>query len=261
MKKLNSLIAAIIFVAISLSPVYGGWSSSSSSSIRSSSSSSWSSSSSKSSGGLSWGSSSSSAPSKSSWGSSSSSASTPNKSSGGSSWNSSSSSDSTPKPSSSSWGSSSTPNNKSYGSSSTDRALASKTVMTPKAQRSDIVNNFKTQNATKYTTTFVTEPTIRPAYVPQVYYVGGMNRTVYYDYNHGGYGYWNAVGTFMLYDALTLEANRHAAYEIHQQNAYNYENGNGGSSILLVLLVTIVALVIIGGTFTIISANSNNTRY
>jgi len=241
MKKLNSLIAAIIFVAISLSPVYGGWSSSSSSSIKPSSSSSWSSSSSKSSGGSSWSSASSSySPSKSS------------------AWGSSSSNATTPKSSSSSWGSSSTPNNKYYGSSSTDRALASKSVISPKVQRADIVANFKTKNATKYTTTFVSEPIVRPAYVPNVYYVGGMNRTVYYDYNHGGYGYWNAVGMFVLYDALSLEAERHAAYQIHQQNAYNYENvGNGGGSIVTIFLVIMLILIVIGVAVAIINTNSN----
>ena len=250
MKKLNSLIAVIVFVALSLSPVYGAWSSSSSSSIRSSSSS-FGSSSSK------------------SWGSSSSSSSSPSRSSSSSCGSSStpkstsSSVDPIPKSTSSSLGYSSTPNNKSYGSSSNDRALASKSAMSPKSQRTDIVSNFKTQNATKYTTTFVSEPTIRPTYVPQVYYVGGMNRTVYYDYNHGGYGYWNAVGTFMLYDALTIEANRHASYQIHQQNSYNYENSNenSGSTILYVFLGIFMIIILIGVFVYIISANNNITRY
>ena len=161
---------------------------SSSSGGRSSSSSS--SSSSRSSSG--WGSSSSSKPS-SSWGSSSSSSSNSKPSS---SWGSSSSSSSNSKPSSS-WGSSSSSTPKPKLSSFA--AAQSKEKLLPKE---DYISKFKQENASKYKTTFDTEPTSRPSYIPPSY----NNQTIVFNSATRGYGYYDALGTFILYDALTHAA-------------------------------------------------------
>ena len=114
--------------------------------------------------------------------------------------------------------------------------------------RSEAVTSFKTQNATKYTTQFTVEPTVRPSYVPTYYTDGGIHRTVYYDYHYGGYGYWNAMNQFIIYDALTQAANQHATQVVY--NTYNndgsVETTSGGSTFLIVLVV-IVAIVVIGG--------------
>jgi hypothetical protein len=108
-------------------------------------------------------------------------------------------------------------------SSSTDRALASKTASNANTKsRADIVNDFKQQNAAKYVNKFDKEPTARPAYIPNSYRDTrtGSTYNVTYNSNTGGYGYWNALGVFILIDALSDAANTHA------NTTNNYYSGN-----------------------------------
>lgn len=76
--------------------------------------------------------------------------------------------------------------------------------------RDEAISAYKTQNASRLTTSFKDEPKIRPAYVPQKTYVGGRETVIVFDRSHGGYGYYDAMGRWMLYDAIHDAAN--AAY-------------------------------------------------
>ena len=180
----------------------------------------------------------------SSWGSSTSKPSAPATSS---TWGSSASKPSAPEASTTSksslWGSSnstktSTANDVKKGSS-TDSALAAKTSMTPETvkKRADVVESFKRDNAQKYSNKFAAEPASRPTYIPQSYSDGGVTRNVYYNYNSGGYGYMNALGTFILYDALT-----HAAYNHADRVVYVDNNATSGYGIFWALFIIVLAI-------------------
>lgn len=69
--------------------------------------------------------------------------------------------------------------------------------------REAAVADFKTKNASTYTSKYTAEPTSRPTHIPTRY----NDRDVIYDRNNGGYGYYSGggpgLGTFMLYDALS----------------------------------------------------------
>jgi len=184
----------------------------------------------------------------SSWGSSTSKPSAP----AASSWGSSASKPSAPAAPSTSkssfWGSSnstktSTVNDVKKGSS-TDSALAAKTSMTPETvkKRSDVVESFKRDNAQTYSNKFANEPASRPTYIPQNYNDGGTTRNIYYNYNSGGYGYMNALGTFILYDALT-----HAAYS-HADRVVYVDNNETSSNVGAVLLWTLLIIGLVIGT-------------
>jgi len=72
--------------------------------------------------------------------------------------------------------------------------------------RDKAVSDWKTKNAAKYKQTptpGAAAPSTRPSHIPQTTSVGGKNVNVTYNVNQGGYGYMNALGTFMLYDAIT----------------------------------------------------------
>jgi len=248
MKKItNILIAAAMLItsafSLNAAPSSYGSSEGSKSSFGSSGSSGGSKSSS-------WGSSTSkpSAPAASSWGSSASKPSAP----AASSWGSSASKPSAPAAPSTSkssfWGSSnstktSTVNDVKKGSS-TDSALAAKTSMTPETvkKRSDVVESFKRDNAQTYSNKFANEPASRPTYIPQNYNDGGTTRNIYYNYNSGGYGYMNALGTFILYDALT-----HAAYS-HADRVVYVDNNETSSNVGAVLLWTLLIIGLVIGT-------------
>jgi len=92
------------------------------------------------------------------------------------------------------------------------------------------VHDFQQKYAPKYTSTFSSEPTTRPSYIPQTTVVGGTTYNIYYDQSHGGYGYWNG-GAWTAYsvvrDAVMLDA------LMHQHNYYygpSYSYGYGAPS-------------------------------
>ena len=88
--------------------------------------------------------------------------------------------------------------------------------------REAAVADFKTKNATKYTSTYISEPATRPSHIPTSYSSGGRSYTVIYNQSYGGYGYWNGggpgLGTFLLYNMMadSLMRDRMMA----QQNYY-----------------------------------------
>ena len=66
---------------------------------------------------------------------------------------------------------------------------------------------FKSRYAKDYTSTFASEPSVRPSYIPGSAYVGGRNVNIMYNPGLGGYGYIHpSLGTWMLFDALANTA-------------------------------------------------------
>ena len=141
---------------------------------------------------------------------------------------SSSSSSSKPSSSSSSWGSSSSNSAKSQTGSVSSSKPNTSTPQTSTRQQSNVevakykaasqsgtvfktreaaVADFKTKNASTYTSKFTSEPTTRPSYIPQTYSQGGVNHTIVYNQSGGGYGYWSGggpgIGSFLLYDMMS----------------------------------------------------------
>lgn len=199
-----------------------------------------------------WGSKSSS--SGSGWGSkssSSSSSSTSSKSSGGG-WGSSSKSSDAPK----GWGTtnSRTPDS---GLSAKDRNLAAKAKASGTLfnSRSDAEKSFRSNPdiQKKYSSTFSSEPSTRPEYIPKTY----QGRDVTYDSSRGGYGYINAMGTWMMYDALTDAMMMNSL--MHQNNyviqtasgelvsTRNSSSSSPASSMLLGLLLGLVIVSVVLG--------------
>lgn len=111
--------------------------------------------------------------------------------------------------------------------------------LTPFKPKEQYVSEFKAQNANKYPTTFSTPPAQRPSYIPQTTVVNNIHYPITYNQSAGGYGFVNALGAFILYDAITDMAvhNYHRDEQAHiqaQQVTYNdYDNSDrSGYSIL-----------------------------
>ena len=73
--------------------------------------------------------------------------------------------------------------------------------------RESAIADFKAKKGSTYTSKYVTEPTTRPRHIPQQYQEGGQSYNITYNSGYGGYGYMNTLGTFMLYDIMTDNAN------------------------------------------------------
>lgn len=65
------------------------------------------------------------------------------------------------------------------------------------------MNEFKSKNASKYPSTFSTQPATRPSYIPPKTTVNGKEREIQYNPTYGGYGFFDDLGKFMIYDAIT----------------------------------------------------------
>ena len=225
MRFIKNIITSLVLVSfLTINTASEGKTSSSSSSRSSSSRSSSSSSSSRS--------------SSSGWGSSSSKAtpSTPSKPS--TSWgsgSSSSSSGSTAKPSTS-WGNSSS-GNSTKPKLSSFAAAQSKEKLLPKEQ---YVSKFKQENASKYPNKFDKEPTTRPVHIPTTY----NNHTVVYNSGMGGYGYVDALGTFILYDALTdmatADYRSYHTYHTTTHSSFAWVYWVCGAILFFILIVALV---------------------
>lgn len=62
---------------------------------------------------------------------------------------------------------------------------------------------FRSRYAQDYASTFATEPSARPSYIPASTFVGGRSVNIMYNPTLGGYGYLHpSLGTWILYDAL-----------------------------------------------------------
>lgn len=154
-------------------------------------------------------------------------------------------------PSSSSWGKSTTTPTKS--SSDASSALKQKQSIAPPKPRSEYVNDFKQKNADKYKNDFKTEPTTRPSYIPQTTVVGGTTVNIIHNPGYGGYGYYNALGAFILFDALTYHAHenysRDVSYYNNQPVVYDNSFGMSFSGFILgvfkffLIIFVIVALL------------------
>jgi hypothetical protein len=192
MKIKNIILASIVGLSLVAEPAFAGYSRSSSSSRSSGFGSSRSSSSASRSSGIS--------NSRSSGWANNSSKSTysnPNRSSGWANNN-------------SSWGNSSkiTPssgNNAYRNPSGADVALRNKSIQTGTRfqTRESAINDFKIKHADKYPTRFVSEPRIRPSYIPSYYTYGGTRYNIIYNPYYGGYGYWGPGHVWMMYDLMT----------------------------------------------------------
>ena len=63
---------------------------------------------------------------------------------------------------------------------------------------------FVGRNSTQYPSRFASQPSARPAHIPQNTRVGGRNVNVAYNAGLGGYGYLHpTLGTWVLYSAMT----------------------------------------------------------
>ena len=98
-----------------------------------------------------------------------------------------------------------------------DTSQQRRSVVPPKPKE-EFVKEFKAKNAGKYPTTFPTQPTQRPSYIPPVTTYNGQSRNIEYNQSRGGYGFFDGLGQFMLYDALT-----NMAFGEHQKETVIYQ--------------------------------------
>lgn len=75
--------------------------------------------------------------------------------------------------------------------------------LTPPKPKNEYVNDFKAKNANKYPTTFDTKPATRPSYIPPTTNYNGTNRPIEYNPATRSYGFFDDLGKFMIYDAIT----------------------------------------------------------
>lgn len=109
-----------------------------------------------------------------------------------------SSSSSKPKPSAS------IPSTPSKAKTAFQVAESRKALIPPKPKpKTDYVNDFKKNNASKYPTTFATPPASRPTYIPPATNYGGRDRNIEYNPQTRSYGFFDDLGKFMIYDAIT----------------------------------------------------------
>jgi hypothetical protein len=121
-------------------------------------------------------------------------------------FSSSSSKPSAVKPSSGFSSSNSKPNNvapKAPAQKSAFEIAQQRKTITPPPPKDIFVNDFKKNNASKYPSTFNTPPATRPSYIPPVINRDGKERKVEYNQETRSYGFFDDLGKFMVYDAIT----------------------------------------------------------
>ncbi len=96
------------------------------------------------------------------------------------------------------------------------------------SNKSQAQSAFRNKYSKQYGSKFASKPSRRPDYIPNSTTVKGRQYPISYNSQYGGYGYLNALGTFVLYDALsdTLMMNR-----LMNQNGYYYGGGMRGGYI------------------------------
>lgn len=129
--------------------------------------------------------------------------------------------------------------------SSTDAALNSKVAAAPPTEsRAKMVDKFVTSKANqeKYQNNFKTEPTTRPAYIPQGYVdTYGAYRYIYYNPMYVGYGYWDMYGHWIMFNAL-----QNAAYaNVNAGWTPGYQYGAGSFILAFILIVGFVIVIAI----------------
>ncbi|MFA6508790.1 MAG: hypothetical protein WCT14_22015 [Treponemataceae bacterium] len=70
------------------------------------------------------------------------------------------------------------------------------------SSKTDAQSAFKDRYGSQYGTKFASEPSARPAWIPQTSTIGGRNVNILYNPSLGGYGYMDSLGRWMLYDAM-----------------------------------------------------------
>lgn len=166
--------------------------------------------------------------------------------------------------SSSSWGSKPASEN-GFSSSKTvpsadtntyNKAKQNGTVFTDK---NTAAASFKEKYNSKYTSTFKTEPKVRPSYIPPVYRDGGNSYNITYNVGHGGYGYTNSLGQWIIYDMMRdsvmrdrymVENNYYTTDQAPTTVVYSNNSGDGLISfvvfIFVIVIIVLIVLAIIG---------------
>jgi hypothetical protein len=98
-----------------------------------------------------------------------------------------------------------------------DTSQQRRSVAPPKPKE-EFVKEFKTKNAGKYPTTFPTQPAQRPNYIPPNTFHDGQIRNIEYNQSRGGYGFFDTLGQFIIFDALT-----DMAFGQHQKETIIYQ--------------------------------------
>ena len=88
----------------------------------------------------------------------------------------------------------------------------------PMKPKETYVNDFKAQNAAKYPTTFATPPAVRPSYIPPATVYNNTNYPVQYNPATQSYGFFDGLGKFMVYDAITHMAMKSFDSDTHTHN-------------------------------------------
>jgi hypothetical protein len=140
--------------------------------------------------------------------------------------------------------------------------------LTPPKPKEQYVSDFKKNNAAKYPTTFTTPPASRPNYIPPTTTYGGQQRPIEYNTQTQSYGFFDGLGKFMIYDAITNMATNsfqkeHTVYvqqaaaldqKVAQAQKVEAEEGHGVGFYILIIFLTILAFVAIGA---MVSINKN----
>lgn len=111
--------------------------------------------------------------------------------------------------------------------------------------RSAAVADFKSKNASKYTSKYETKPATRPSHIPETTKVDGKTVNITYNQSAGGYGYTNALGTFIMYDMMSDTVMMNA---MMSQQGYHIGGPpvvHSGSSLGWVVLIVVGVFVII----------------
>lgn len=131
--------------------------------------------------------------------------------------------------------------------------------LTPPKPKNEYVNDFKAKNANKYPTTFDSKPTTRPSYIPPTTTYNGASRPIEYNPATRSYGFFDDLGKFMIYDAITdialnnfkndekiyvqnvSELNKQEAVDLQQENEQS-----GVATFFLWFFGIIIGIMIIG---------------
>lgn len=143
------------------------------------------------------------------------------------------------------------------GKSTTTQKSSVYTNPTKKGQtfqsKSEATTAFKKNNATKYSSKYATEPTTRPTHIPQTYSTGGVSYNINYNAGYGGYGYFDALGTWIMYDMMmdTMMMNRMMVadgYHVANAGAPGYRDvpvrrSSGWVAFFIVIFIVAFAIV------------------
>lgn len=120
-----------------------------------------------------------------------------------------------------------------------------KSFTTPTAAAAD----FKAKSASKYSSTYKSEPPNRPTHIPQSTAVGGKTVNVTYNAGYGGYGYMHpTLGTWMMYDMMSdavmmNSMMRHEGYYVGPAPVQTVSAAVGWCILITVLLIFLAIFI------------------